>query len=238
MNDQKLEPYDLVNNISDKTMKVGSVLRLLQDRLLASSSYNKLPPDDLIAAIEVCLETLPHASDDISDPLENHFRIYGDAIKNAEKSLEQTRTAFETVCSAMRGIANPTTPVDTLTEAGMALYDLAQANLEYEAQWNAWLEIVELRGYAIGWLVGPHRKWLHLTAAGLPELKKAPTPDSARHIVVERLSADDIELISDAMAGGVKGFLMEALRRNPEPIDRKPESQHSRPCMGERRLDA
>lgn len=212
---------NLVSDISTQTLKTGALLRLLKHRLEVGSD-DAISTDDLMASVELCLDTLPHESDDIFDPLEEVIRDYKNTINSANKLREEVQLVAETVYSAMSAIANPNTSIDALTEAGTELYRLAQGVPELEQKWNTWLEIVELRGYAVGWLnFSDDDRRLHLTAAGLPGFKKVLTPGSARHVMAERLSAEKIEALAAAMGVGVEAYIKSALASSPEPLHRE-----------------
>lgn len=217
---------DVVSDITRNTLKVGAVLRLIQHLFDHGQDHN-ISQDDMGALIDLCLDTLPRDYQDIYDPLEKLSNQYYRAIKNSDESLDKIQAELQARHVAMTAIANPNTTVDELTEAGMAFYRIVQKNPEYEADWNTWLECVEARGYAVGWIWAAYDdRTLHLTATGLSGLKTAPTPDSAGHTISERLSAEDIAQVSDILGSTLRIFLQSRLSLQPEPLAKEPESQH------------
>lgn len=209
---------DLTCNITRNTLKVGAVLRLLQHRF-DNSTHDEIHDDDMGALIDLCVETLPSAYKNIYDPLENLSDQYYRVAAHRNELLEKTLAASQIRFAAMAAIANPNTTADELAEAGTAIYQLAQAIQEHEADWKTWVGCVEARGYAIGLLDGPgDSKQVHLIAAKQGNLRTTPSLDSDLSIIGERLSAEDIEEVSNQVARVMNGFLRKNLRLKPEPI--------------------
>lgn len=222
MNDQLYqidkEFTDLLGDITRDTLKVGAVLRLLQHRF-DNGTHDEIHVDDMGALIDLCVETLPRDYKGIYAPLETVSSKFRRMVRGGDESLNKTLAASHIRYYAMSAIANPETTVDELTEAGTALYKLAQTIPEHEADWKTWVTCVEARGYAIGFLDGPgDSKKVHLIAAKQGNLRTTPSLDSDLHIISERLSAGDIDQISNVLTGTLRCILINKLGWQPEPI--------------------
>lgn len=218
MHNINMEFTNLVCDITRNTLKVGAVLRLLQ-LSFDTGNDNNISQEDMSALIDLCVDVLPRDYQDIHEPLDKLSDRYCMAFKNSNDLVDKTKAKLQVRHAAMTAIANPDTTVEELTEAGMNLHRMVQENPEHDADWITWLKCVEARGYAVGWLVLPSvNPKLCLTAAGLPGFKTPPAPDSVRHIVKERLSADQIEMLGVMMGAGVEGYIKSALASHPEPM--------------------
>jgi hypothetical protein len=141
---------DRVSERIDDTMnrvhRVGVVLRLMQFRYQRSDSLSQhLPPDDVAALLDLMLEMLPDAPDDIETPPNDLDRLARRSLFEALTGNEGQRIMLEAMTVAARRDAT----LGELDAAAQSAWDLAQTDPAFEPDWRRFSAAIESQGYRL-----------------------------------------------------------------------------------------
>lgn len=134
--------YETSNKLTDKTLRAGALLRLMQFRFKEGGRLAEPEEDDMAELVDVCLESMPHHFTDVNYPLDELISQYRRAMQAEAKHA----ACLNTILDSMQIVARLDASCEDLTAAATEVHNLAEADKAYEQDWRTLKETIEARG--------------------------------------------------------------------------------------------
>jgi len=133
---------DCGNSLSNKVLRAGSVLRMMQFRLLEGGKMTRADETDIAALVDVCIESMPHHNGGEIDAILSLNIEYSTALKKQAKRADD----LGCILAATRIVAHPNATCEELTKAAASVFEIFIADRTFEPEWLAFVGSIEVRG--------------------------------------------------------------------------------------------
>lgn len=168
---------DAFNALSESESRIRAILRLVSYRLLDGARLDAEEENDLVLLLAECADAMTTDRGESFDALNKHAIGCAKAIEIEATQVNTVRRILD----ATRAVARRHTSCDELTKAAQTVFEVANIDPCFAADWQATKRLIEMRGLRVEVVAaGNSRRSIEVTPAVVRKAKSKPQKAQAR----------------------------------------------------------
>lgn len=178
---------DAFNALSESESRIRAILRLISNRLLDGNRLDAEEEIDLMVLLSECADAMTSSRGESFNALDKHAIGCAKAIENEAAKANTIRRILD----ATRTLARRGASCDDLAKAAQTVFDIANNDASFAADWLATKRLIEMRGLRVEVVsIGNFPPSVEVTSAAVRQAKSKTLKQQGRFVrAVQRQSA-------------------------------------------------